>query len=317
MHRFLNDLTKIRDNTFKKDTIRHAFRKSGMWPIDASQCISQLKIFNPDLKKKKREAEDDLPLPEMPRTNPSDPTQVIDGLKEWLPKIQRTTEWSDPIRPYELEQYASHLESVCTEASLSQAELRIYQKQRQEQMSHNTSRKRLRKGVTGKGLTLEDAHRMMEEKAKKENEDADKRVRNNWLKGWRDERDLSQAKGKVAKEMEKNRLKLVKEYEKCNETIPDELLVSVPDPWDIWTATDPEWLARQAARKQKARTNLEEQPDDVTFIIDTTGDSELSLQQDKIVFDDDSDTGSRFGFGLEPESDSDSEDDVQAYLNYY
>src|SRR5204862_8296991 len=43
---FIHDLPTIRENTFKKRTIRHAFRKSGMWPIDTQQCIKQLKIFN-------------------------------------------------------------------------------------------------------------------------------------------------------------------------------------------------------------------------------------------------------------------------------
>ena len=31
---FLQDLPTIRENIFKKKTIRHAFKKSGMWPID-------------------------------------------------------------------------------------------------------------------------------------------------------------------------------------------------------------------------------------------------------------------------------------------
>jgi hypothetical protein len=43
---FLNDLTKIRNNTFKASIIRHAFEKSGMWPVDQKQCIKQLKRFN-------------------------------------------------------------------------------------------------------------------------------------------------------------------------------------------------------------------------------------------------------------------------------
>lgn len=45
--RFLEDLTKIRDNTFKEDTIQHAFNKSGMWPIDPDTCVQQLKTSAP------------------------------------------------------------------------------------------------------------------------------------------------------------------------------------------------------------------------------------------------------------------------------
>src|SRR6266480_3028477 len=44
---FLQDLSTIQENIFKKRTIQHAFRKSGMWPIDTKQCLKQLKTFNP------------------------------------------------------------------------------------------------------------------------------------------------------------------------------------------------------------------------------------------------------------------------------
>lgn len=44
---FLNDLTKIRDNTFKPTIIRHAFQRSGMWPISSKVCIKLLKTFKP------------------------------------------------------------------------------------------------------------------------------------------------------------------------------------------------------------------------------------------------------------------------------
>src|SRR5438034_489034 len=43
---FLSDLPTIRANTFKKRTIQHAFKKSGMWPINIKQCLKQLKTFS-------------------------------------------------------------------------------------------------------------------------------------------------------------------------------------------------------------------------------------------------------------------------------
>jgi hypothetical protein len=39
IEQFLNDLTKIRNNTFKASTIRHVFEKSEMWSISEKQCI--------------------------------------------------------------------------------------------------------------------------------------------------------------------------------------------------------------------------------------------------------------------------------------
>jgi hypothetical protein len=46
IEQFLNDLTKIRNNTFKASIIRHVFEKFEMWSINEKQCIKQLKHFN-------------------------------------------------------------------------------------------------------------------------------------------------------------------------------------------------------------------------------------------------------------------------------
>src|SRR5438034_4374719 len=43
---FLDDLPTIRANIFKKRTIWHVFKKSGMWPINIKQCLKQLKTFS-------------------------------------------------------------------------------------------------------------------------------------------------------------------------------------------------------------------------------------------------------------------------------
>jgi hypothetical protein len=49
LEQFLGDLVKIRNNVFKRSTIRHAFEKPGMWPVDQDLCIKQLKKFNKKL----------------------------------------------------------------------------------------------------------------------------------------------------------------------------------------------------------------------------------------------------------------------------
>jgi hypothetical protein len=46
IEQFLNDLTKIRNNTFKSSIIRHVFEKLKMWSVNEKQCINQLKHFN-------------------------------------------------------------------------------------------------------------------------------------------------------------------------------------------------------------------------------------------------------------------------------
>jgi hypothetical protein len=307
MARFLNDLTKIRDNTFKKNTIRHVFKKSGMWPLNPDKCIEQLRKFNPDENKKRRAESDEIPLPYLPRTNPVNPMEVVKGFKEWQQKIQRGMIWSDPARQEEFEQFGTSMEVSCTKAAVAQGELCIYQARREEQMSHATSRKKFKKGVViGQGLDTGHARKIKQAKLKEEEETEAKRVRNNWLKIWRGDRDREIAKGKIARQKEKNRRKLVKEYIMRREPVPEDLMIPIPDSFKIWASTDAESLARQA-KKQKPRTTPHEQPEDVTLITESTRPPPLLHQQDMIMFDDDSDTGSRFHDGLEQNSDSESD----------
>jgi hypothetical protein len=62
---FLRDLSWVREQTFKKETIMSAFRKSGMYPPSPTECIKLLKSFTPP------EAPPALPV--LPRT----PTKAI------------------------------------------------------------------------------------------------------------------------------------------------------------------------------------------------------------------------------------------------
>ena len=53
MTRFCEDLTKIRNNTFKKFTIQSVFENSGMYFFDPVNCISFFRKFVPDILQKK------------------------------------------------------------------------------------------------------------------------------------------------------------------------------------------------------------------------------------------------------------------------
>jgi hypothetical protein len=62
---FLRDLEGIREKTFKKDTIKHAFKKSGIYLPNVNQCLKQLKTFSPPKKEELqlvRENKGSLPL---------------------------------------------------------------------------------------------------------------------------------------------------------------------------------------------------------------------------------------------------------------
>jgi hypothetical protein len=51
---FFRDPAGVREKAFKRRTIRHAFRDSGMWPVSASKCIDQ----PPDFLEQRQEEEE-------------------------------------------------------------------------------------------------------------------------------------------------------------------------------------------------------------------------------------------------------------------
>jgi hypothetical protein len=44
---FMQDLHKIRAETFKKSTIHSAFKKAEIWPISCFTAIAKIKVYNP------------------------------------------------------------------------------------------------------------------------------------------------------------------------------------------------------------------------------------------------------------------------------
>jgi hypothetical protein len=97
---FLNDLTKIRNNTFKASTIRHVFEKSEMWSISEKQCIKQLKHFNKHVETTK------LTLSLLRQTH--DLADIQHGLKnQWDLKIAENMQWSDSVREEKFRNFIS------------------------------------------------------------------------------------------------------------------------------------------------------------------------------------------------------------------
>ena len=151
--RFCHDLTKIRDCTFKRSTIKSAFQKSGMWPIDSTKCISQLKKFVPRSESQLSRSPLSQPsLDTLPRIQPQTLHEVERGLIEWKEKIQDRTQWSDPIRGEELETFVENTRKVVTESTFKEFELEQHHKRRRDEfMAKANSRKRLKPvgGVLG------------------------------------------------------------------------------------------------------------------------------------------------------------------------
>jgi len=262
---FLRDLAWIRQQTFKKSTIRHAFRKAGMYPPNATACLEQLRTFNPPKEKK-----DTTNLSTLPRT-PTKPMEVEVHLTKWEAKF--TTVCSSPSRP-EWESFVKGTKTVLTWFELQSSELRILQERRKEELEKKAmSRKVLRKFG---GLTAKDAQQKLDAIAQKESEKEMKNQKRARDKILRDEKNEMYRQGVEAREQERLRKRKVKELTKAKQDIPPELLVPIPDPEKIWKAGQLE-LEKQLQEQLQREDEVE-----ATFILDPTGDQ--SLTQDYIAF---------------------------------
>ena len=273
---FLRDLPTIRENTFKKRTIRHAFKKSGMWPIDSKQCLKQLKTFNPPNKPKSKLSNDSndiasLILPMLPQT----PMEVEKGLGKWNKHLGPRC--SSPSRP-EWDSFVQGSLQVLAQSQLQEQELRIHQNRRIEELERKVS-KRQRLCKYGP-LTARDALRLKEEKDQKEKEAELKRQKSARDKIWRTERNIVHQQGLEARRLERERKREVKALQKANQPIPLELQVPIPDPEAIWKAEQ-----EQEQLESQLQSYEQEEEQEVTFVTDTIGDGSLQpLEQDYIPF---------------------------------
>lgn len=197
LERFCNDLGDIRENTFKGTTIRSAFDKAGMWPVNSQNCTEQLKKFAaPNIKTNGpvrmlhgaliNEDKESLLSQNKPslstRIKPQTCKDVESGLLEWLPRIRDKTQWSDPLRPMELEQFVENSKRIMTESQFKEFELTLHQKRRTDNLLQKaTSRKRL-KASHAKGLIKEDAEQAIADKRRKEMETEQRQEYNNMMK---------------------------------------------------------------------------------------------------------------------------------------
>ena len=346
--RFCQDLTKIRNNTFKASTIRSAFKKAGMWPVNSSLCIEQVKKFAaPDVddpvhmlhgqQRKPRiertTTETSLLLPILPRVQPQTFHDVQQGLAEWLPKVQNTL-WSDPSRPQEFEEFINNTKKIVAKSELNAFELKLlYKRKSDELLQKATSRKRLKSNQSlsgGLGLIKEDAERAIAEKQLKKKEAEKRKSHNNFMKMWRMERDQKHVEGVAARKDEKARVKNIKDLMKQEKPIPGHLLTPIEDPEAVWKTTNHIWLEEEAkkdaAKRQKGRHEMDEgdeEDDDVTFITEgsnyhnrrfITGheaEAETGVKDDEAEEDAIRDQDDFIAFG---EDDDDDDDDINQEL---
>lgn len=212
MSRFLNDLTWIRNQTFKKDTIRFAFEKCDMWSFDSKKCIELLKKFNSEV-----DAEPKLPLL---RANQSSQFRYLAIMKNalknhWKLKIARNMQWSDFIREDEFNSFLNKSKNVIFNSILRETKLTMWQSRRQQELHEKKfARKRLRAKSGNLELIKEDAKQALINKLAKDKAMNKKRADAHFMKLWRMKRDDIHAKRIAARRAEKTRIKQLKELQK-------------------------------------------------------------------------------------------------------
>ena len=141
---FFEDYTKIRDNTFKKSTIQHAFKKSRMWSINPDTCIQQLKTFAPLPSQDSSGLSENIdstsfPAPLSLKVQPMSLTQVESGLSEWQEKIQQEIDWSDLVTQLEeFETFIDHSKKFFTKTAFNEVQLSMFQKRTEKDLQAKT-----------------------------------------------------------------------------------------------------------------------------------------------------------------------------------
>ena len=125
----------------KKSTIRHAFEKSGMWPLNPQKCIKQLKVFNPTSVENHTDV-DEPTLPVIPWIQSTTLTEMGEGLEVWNKKLKKgqkrlkqgETLWSNPARPENLDAFIDTSQNLCAEGEFKSMELSIFQRKRLDEL---------------------------------------------------------------------------------------------------------------------------------------------------------------------------------------
>lgn len=256
--RYIGELTKIRNHIFKKSIIRDAFEKSGMWPLNATNCIQQLKGFSPDTRKNVKEPT----VPSNPRIHPTTPMEVVTGLQQWQEKIRKGI---DPALRESFESFFDDAKKAFTQMALVDIQLAAHRKRKQDDMQQkSTSRKRSRPSGLGSELSEENSEEneqdIIEEEARKAKEAEAKEQQDSLMKLWRIEKNAKHVEGIAARKAEKARVRKIKELLKQGLAIPpdSELLAPIPDPEAIWKATDVIWQEEEAKKTRATESRANE-----------------------------------------------------------
>jgi hypothetical protein len=179
-----------------------------MYPMNAKECLKQLKTFNPPKEKK---PEDELALPKMP-------TKLIEVEMQLAEYEEYLINYASSPFKLKLQSFVEGAKQVLVRAQLTEHELAIVQTKRVEDLERKvTKQKVLQKSG---GLTADDAQRKIDALKQKAEDAEQKRQRAVFLKQWRAKRDKAYREGVKARARERARVKAVKELLKAKQDIP-------------------------------------------------------------------------------------------------
>jgi hypothetical protein len=284
IEQFLNDLTKIKNNTFKTSIIRHVFEKFEMWSVSEKQCIKQLKHFNKHVETTTTK----LTLSLLRRIR--DLIDIQHELKNhWDLKIADNMQWSDSVREEEFRDFIDSIKQMIVNLFFKETKLQMWQTTRQKKLNRKKFfRKRLRFETDNLRLIKENAKRVIIAKLQKEKSDEKKRIDDQFMKIWRMKRDEMHTKNVVVRKAEKACIKQIKEMTKNHFFIFVELLQLIHDLEIEWKRINEIWLVEQEKKNRKKKSRLEKSiedeendDDDIEFVINKFDDEE-----DFIAFED-------------------------------
>lgn len=225
---FLRDLGWIRQQTFKKETIRHAFEKSGMWPVNCQKAIAQVKTFSPP-----EAPRPDTRLPAQPGS-PRGAAQVDTAwtMFEHDGKLDKMlAALSSPSRQEAKTLFSRNREALA-HSMLSDAQLNnLKRKHDEDQQRKMKSRKVVQKFG---GLTAGVAEQKLQEKERKAAAAEQRKIERSHAKFVREEKKAMYRKGVEDRKAERERKKLVKDLETKGEPVPEELMMPIEDREKVW-----------------------------------------------------------------------------------
>jgi hypothetical protein len=155
---FFSDLKWVREQTFKRDTIKHAFEKSGMWPVNPAKCIKQIKTFSPpEVSKELEYWQEDILF-----TTPKKAVHAERVFQELEDKIVEPL--SSATKPKVLSLIKGTKE-ILSHAQLQARELGLLQAHRTEEIERKMNKRKVVQKLGG--LTIRDAYRQIAIKANK------------------------------------------------------------------------------------------------------------------------------------------------------